>query len=119
MSPDDLALKIAQREARQGGGRIDHNAACLVIDTLASWGYEFVPPGTVGRFSDSDEQRHGMALNLSRSTGLHIRAVYCVLNAIAALDLLIKEPSTHPSGLRTTAFAHETVKQTARNLYPT
>lgn len=119
MTNDDLAMRIAQREARQGGGRIDHHQTTMVIDTLAGLGYKFVPIGTPGRYADSDEQKHGMALNLSRKTALHIRAVYVVLNAIAGFDLLIREPESHPSGLRTNAYAHETVKQIARNIYPT
>jgi hypothetical protein len=119
MTPDDLALAIAQREARQGGGRISFDDATLVIDTLASLGYEFVAHGVAGRFCDSDEQKHCMAMNLSRKTALHIRAVYVVLNTIDTLGLRIREPDQHPSGLRTNAYAHEDVKQIARNIYPT
>jgi hypothetical protein len=119
MTNDDLVMQITQREARQGGARISYEDASLVIEALAGFGYTFVAPGTPGRYCDSDEQKHGMALNLSRATKLHIRAVYVVLNNIDRLGLRIREPDQHPSGLRTNAYAHETVKQIARNIYPT
>jgi hypothetical protein len=118
MTPGDLSMRIAQREARQGGGRVSLDDVALVIDALTGWGYAFVVPGTPGRFADSDEQRHAMALNLSRKTALHVRSVYVVLNAIDTIGLRIREPNQHPSALRTNAYAHEDVVQTARNIYP-
>jgi hypothetical protein len=108
MSPDDLAVTIAQREARQGGARTSFEDAALVVDALARLGYEFVPPGHPGRYHESDEGRQSMALYLSRTTGMHIRAVHVIMNTIDKLGLRIREPDAHPSRLRTTepAFAN-------------
>jgi hypothetical protein len=108
MTPDDLTMQIAQREARQGGARTSFEDASLVVESLATLGYTFEPPGVPGRYHETDEAQHSMALYLSRMTGLHIRAVYCVLNTIAKLGLRIREPDAHPSGLKTTepAFAN-------------
>jgi hypothetical protein len=111
MTPDDLAMQIAQREARQGGARTSFEDATLVIQALASLGYEFVPPGHPGRYHESDEARQAMALYLSRKTGLHIRAVHVIMNTIDKLGLRIREPDQHPSGLRTTEPAFSNVLQ--------
>jgi hypothetical protein len=111
MTPDDLTMQIAQREARQGGARTSFEDASLVVESLASLGYTFEPPGVPGRYHETDEAQHSMALYLSRKTGLHIRAVYCVLNTIDKLGLRIREPASHPSGLRTTEPAFANVLQ--------
>jgi hypothetical protein len=111
MTPDDLAMQIAQREARQGGARTSFEDASMVIEALAALNYTFEPPGVAGRYHESDEAQHSMALYLSRTTRLHIRAVYCVLNTIDKLGLRIREPNLHPSGLRTTEPAFANVLQ--------
>lgn len=106
MTPDDLALKCAQR-CRE---RFSHNDAALVIDALAALGYTFEVPGTPGRIIESDEVRHSMALYLSRKTGLHIQIVRDILAAIHITGLNIREPDQHPSGLRTTEHAFTNVQ---------
>jgi hypothetical protein len=111
MKPDDLALRIAQREARQGGARTNFEDASLVTEALASLGYTFEPPGVLGRYHESDEGRQSMALYLSRTTGLHIRTVHVTMNTIDKLGLRIREPDQHPSGLRTTEPAFANVLQ--------
>jgi hypothetical protein len=111
MTPDDLTMQIAQREARQGGARTSFDDASMVIEALASLGYTFVPPGVPGRYHESDEGRQSMALYLSRTTGLHIQAVHVIMNTIDKLGLRIREPDAHPSGLRTTEPAFANVLQ--------
>jgi hypothetical protein len=108
MTPHDLAMQITQREARQGGARTSFEDASLVIESLASLGYTFEPPGVPGRYHESDEAQHSMRLYLSRATGMHIRAVHVIMNTIDRLHLRIREPDAHPSGLKTTepAFAN-------------
>src|SRR3984957_14124029 len=93
MTNDDLVMQIAQREARQGGGRIDHHQTTMVIEALAALNYTFEPHGrgNPGRFCDSDEPKHGMAMNLSRKTGLHIRAIYVVLSRLQGSGLVSVE----------------------------
>jgi hypothetical protein len=104
-------MQIAQREARQGGARTSFEDATLVIEALAALNYTFEPPGVPGRYHDSDEGQQSMALYLSRTTGLHIRAVRVIMNTIDKLGLRAREPDAHPSGLKTTEPAFANVLQ--------
>jgi hypothetical protein len=106
-SPDDLALILAQR----GHGRFTFEDASLVIDELNSLGYTFVPPGTPGRFAESDETMHAMRMYLAKATGVHRETVKEILVAADLFGVRPREPDQHPSGLRTTAAAYETVRQ--------
>ncbi len=105
MTPDDLAVTIAQR----CHGRFEHNEAALVIDTLVSRGYTFEPIGTPGRYAESDEQRHHMSQYLIGVTELARETVKDILVAAEQFGYRPREPDRHPSGLRTTAAAYETV----------
>jgi hypothetical protein len=87
MTPHDLAMQITRR----GGARTSFEDASMVIESVAALGYSFEPPGVPGRYHESDEGRQSMALYLSRTTRLHIRAVYCVLNTLDKLGLRIRE----------------------------
>jgi hypothetical protein len=110
MSPDTLALTVAQR----CGGRFEHNDAALVIDALSTLGYEWLPPGSPGRFADSDESKYRLVMAMAERTGLHRETVKDVITA-AELHCGVRpaEPSTHPSGMKTGARAYETVTQRA------
>jgi len=108
MTPDDVALKLATgKEARSGVG-FSFEEVTTVIETLAALGYTFEPPGTAGRYHESDEAMHSMRLFLSRKCGLHYRIVRLVTDALDRLQIRIREPDAHPSGFRTTepAFAN-------------
>jgi hypothetical protein len=106
MTPHDVALKIAQSAPQH----VDFESAAMVTAALASLGYDFVPHGTPGRFIESDEVRHSLALYLAGKTGLHIQIMRNILTAIERSGLRIREPDAHPSGLKTTAHAFATVK---------
>ncbi|HLG85134.1 MAG TPA: hypothetical protein VKY22_29400 [Bradyrhizobium sp.] len=103
-TPDDLA----QRITRAATGRVKHNAASAVTDALAALNYTFVPPGTPGRYAESDEIKHAMVMYLVKQTGLPRETVKDVLAGIEQSGLRPREPDQHPSGLRTTepAFAN-------------
>jgi hypothetical protein len=108
MTPDDVALKLATgKEARSGAG-FSFEEATLVIETLAALNYTFVAPGTAGRFHESDEAMHSMRLFLSRKCGLHYRIIRLITDTLDRLQIRIREPDAHPSGLKTTepAFAN-------------
>jgi hypothetical protein len=107
MTPDDLALKVAQM-CRE---RFSHNDAALVIDALAALGYTFEVPGLPGRIIESDEVKHSMTLYLVGQTKLPISIVRSIVQAISITGLNIREPDQHPSGLKTTAHAFSTVKR--------
>jgi hypothetical protein len=108
MTPNDIALKIAQASSGHDVGFAD---AALVTDALAALGYEFVGHGVAGRYHESDEAIQGMRLYLVRKTGLHMQVVRNVLVAIERFGLKIREPDAHPSGVRTTEAAFEYVPQ--------
>jgi hypothetical protein len=105
MTPDELALKCAQR----CGGRFSHHEASLVTDALTSLGYEWAPLGSPGRYAESDEQRHHMSQYLIRVTRLPREVVKDVLVSAEQAGYRPREPDRHPSGVRTTACAYEFV----------
>jgi hypothetical protein len=105
MTPDDLAVTIAQR----CHGRFTHNEASLVIDALASLGYTFEAPGVPGRYAESDEVRHAMVQYLIKATALPRETIKDVLVAAEQFGCRPREPDQHPSGLRTMACAYENV----------
>lgn len=107
MTPDDLAVTIAQR----CHGRFSFEDAALVIDALASLGYSFEVPGTPGRYADSDEVQNALRMYLEKTTGVHRNTVKDVLVAMEKFGYRPREPDQHPSGLRTNAYAFETVKK--------
>jgi hypothetical protein len=107
MSPDTLALTVAQR----CGGYFSHNEAALVIDALASLGYTFEVAGVPGRYCESDEQKHHLVQYLIKATELPRQTVKDVLVAAEQAGYRPREPDTHPSGMRTAACAYENVQQ--------
>jgi hypothetical protein len=105
LTPDELARTIK--------GQFNYVHAHLVIGTLARLGYTFVPHGTPGRYHESAEQQHGMALALTRMTGVrNVRHVRGVLEGCEAYGLRIREPDLHPSGIKTHRYGYETVPRT-------
>jgi hypothetical protein len=105
MTADDLAFRIA----RSGAPAIDPNDAATAVEALSALGYEFVPPGIEGRFVETDEDGRSMAEYLRQNTSLSWQTAHGILREIRRLGLRIREPDTHPSGLRTQARAYETV----------
>jgi hypothetical protein len=105
LTPDDIALRVTQAAAR----RFSFEEVTAVMEALAALGYEFRPPGSPGRYIESDEVRHAMALYLAGKTGLHLQITRGILVAIEKFGLRICEPLRHPSGLKTTAHAFTTV----------
>ena len=105
MSPNDLALKLAQAAPQH----VAFDDVIIVADALATLGYSFEPPGVPGRYHESDEAQHSMRLYLCRTTGLAMQPVRNVLVAIEQIGLRIREPNSHPSGFCTSAAAFENV----------
>jgi hypothetical protein len=115
MTPDDLALRITQ----SASPRFSLDEVSVVIEALASLGYEFVPIGAPGRGAyDSDEQKTHLARWLFQKTSLPLHVARDVLTAVEQYGLRIKEPDAHPSGLKTRCHAYETVRSISRNIYP-
>ena len=106
MTPHDLAVTIAQR----CHGRFAHNEAAMVIECLGALGYTFETIGTPGRYAESDEVKHAQVQYLMKQTALPRETVKDVLVSMEKFGYRPREPDQHPSGLRTTAHAWETVK---------
>ena len=109
MTPDSVALRVAQSAARHHAYAFDDVTAC--IEGLAALGYEFVPAGSPGgRIHESDEYKSSMAKFLTRTTGVPWQIARGVIAAIEQHGLRIREPDQHPSGLRTTEPAFTNVQ---------
>jgi hypothetical protein len=109
MSPDTLALTVAQR----CGGRFSFDDGSRVIDGLSALGYQWLPPGSLGRFADSDENKYRMIQAMAARTGLHREVVKDILTAAEQAGYRPAEPDQHPSGLKTGARAFEDVTRSA------
>lgn len=106
LTHDDIALRVTQAAAR----RFSFEAVTAVIEALAALGYEFRSPGSPGRYIESDEVKHAMAMYLAGKTGLRLQITRGILVAIEQFGLRIREPLRHPSGLKTTVHAFVNVQ---------
>ena len=105
MTGAELDALVAELQCSTPLSRVKPDAARMVFLTLLSKGYDIVPPGSKGKFLEADIEKHEVLRWLQENSplgALSYPEAHSVFNALNGMNLRIREPDRHPSGLRTT-----------------